>query len=128
MLPHVMTTQQPSTTVPEVITSRPCDTKFGTLALKCVSCTETDKKDGFILKLVHESAITTATAFGKKITPVKHTFYMKVAEECAVGFEATQDLNIFTITEREFVFPDAETAEEVTVWCKWLHVPIPSAA
>lgn len=117
-----------ATQSPELpVTSRPCEIKFGKLALKCTKCTETkDDKDvitGYILTLKHESVITTKTAFGTKLTPVKHTFYMKVSEPCIVGFEATQDLSIFNITERMFEFPDADTSEVVTVWCKWLHVP-----
>lgn len=115
-----------ATTPTAPVTSRPCETKFGKLVLKCSKCTETkDDKDittGYILTLKHESVITTKTAFGTKITPVKHTFYMKVSEPCTVGFEALQDLSIFNIVERPFSFVN-DDSEQVEVWCKWLHVP-----
>lgn len=116
-----------ATTPTAPVTSRPCDITFGTLELKCTKCTETkDDKDvttGYILTLKHESKIVTKTAFGTKITPVKHTFYMKVSEPCEVGFTAKQDLDIFNIVERPFSFAN-DDAEQVEVWCKWLHVPI----
>lgn len=111
------------TTVPQPTElSRPCEIKFGKLALKCVSCTPTEAADGFILKLVHSSSKQMKTPFGLKVTPIKHTFYMKVSEECVVGFEAEQDLDLFNIVERPFDVADTDTGEVITIWCKWLHI------
>ncbi len=119
MLIIVMNTQQITTPAE---TSRPCENPYKSLALKCVSCTENEAKDGFILKLVHQSTVETKTAFGKKVTPIKHTFYMKVAEPCVEGTEAVQDMTIFNIIERQFEAVDVDTNEVTTMWLKWLHV------
>ena len=97
------------------------DYGFGKLALKCVSCTETDKKDGFILKLQHQHLIEKVTPFGKKSQPVQHTFYMKVAESCAVDFTAEMNLDEWKITERPFEFTDEDSVVQ-NVNLKWLHL------
>lgn len=116
-----MSTVNATTPTLQPITSRICDIKFGTLELECTKCTETELKDGYILKLHHHHDVVTKTAFSTKVTPVKHTFYMKVSEPCAVGFKAKQDLNVFNIVERPFSFANGDD-EQVEVWCKWLHV------
>lgn len=121
----VQTTTVPAiapTTLVEHVTSRECTTKFGKLALECTSCTQTDAKDGYILTLKHNSTKEMKTAFGKKVTPISYTFYMKVSEQCEVGFKAEQDLDVFNIVEREFTFTNDETGEPVTAWLKWLHL------
>jgi hypothetical protein len=106
----------------DVTTARDCETKFGKLALKCVSCQPTEDKSGFILKLQHKSEITQKTPFGLKKVPVNHTFYMKVSEECKVGFEAPMNLDDFRIVERVFEVEDDTTNETTTMWLKWLHL------
>lgn len=126
MLTTIMNTNNAITPTVQPITSRICESKFGTLELTCINCTETEAKDGFIIKLLHHHEIITNTAFGTKVTPVKHTFYMKVIDPCEVGFKAKQDLDIFNIVERPFSFAN-EQAEQVEVWCKWLHVPTTTA-
>lgn len=92
--------------------------KFGKLLLECVSCTETKKEDGFILKLQHQSTKEMKTPFGKKVQPIQHTFYMKVADECEVGFKAEMNLDDMRIIERDYEIP--ETGEIVLL--KWLHL------
>lgn len=96
--------------------------KFGKLVLECMSCTPTELGDGFILKLQHKDTKEMKTPFGKKVQPVQHTFYMKVAEECQVGFKAEMNLDTMRIVEREFEMPeDADNAGEI-VMLKWLHL------
>jgi hypothetical protein len=103
---------------------RICEQKFGKLALKCVKCTENETKDGFVLTLKHERVEETKTPFGLKKTPVSLTFYMKVSEACAEGFEAVMNIDDFNIKEYAYVVEDEETGEEVTLWLKWLHAKV----
>lgn len=96
------------------------DFEFGTLNLKCASCTPTEKADGFILKLVHSHTIEKKTPFGNKVQPVQHTFYMKVQDECKPDFAADMNLDEWRITERPFVID--ENGEEKEILLKWLHL------
>jgi hypothetical protein len=106
----------------EIVTSRPCETKFGKLALKCVSCSATEAGDGFILTLKHESFKEMKTPFGVKKQPIRHTFYMKVSDECPVDTEADMNMDDFNIIERVFETKDETTGEVITMWLKWLHL------
>ena len=111
-------------TIQNVETVRECTTKFGKLELECTKCTENTAKDGFVLTLKHERIVQTKTPFGMKKTPVSHTFFMKVAEECKVGFTAVLDLDDFVIKERLYV-PDEPLEDGTTeMWLKWLHVGV----
>lgn len=85
-----------------------------------MSCTPSEN-EGFILKLQHREIKSSKTPFGLKTQPVQHTFYMKVAEECEVGFKAEMNVNDMRIVEREFTIPEGDNAGEV-VMLKWLHL------
>lgn len=93
---------------------------FGKLALECMSCTPTEKADGFILKLQHTHMLEKVTPFGKKVQPVQKTFYMKTAEQCEIGFTADMNLDEWRITERPFDIVDGDAVTPVML--KWLHI------
>lgn len=104
----------------QVTTTEPI--KFGKLMLECMSCTQTDAKDGYILKLQHHETKSVKTPFGLKVQPLQITFYMKVTEECKVSFKAVMDVDTMRIVERPFIMPEnADNAGEV-VMLKWLHL------
>lgn len=107
----------------QVTTALPQTAKqFGKLVLECMSCTATEAADGYILKLQHHETKSMKTPFGMKVQPIQHTFYMKVAEECEVGFKAEMDMDTMRIVERSFTMPEDADNAGVIVQLKWLHL------
>jgi hypothetical protein len=98
------------------------NTKFGKLALECTACTPTEKNDGFILTLKHKDHVEANTPFGKKVVDKQLTFFMKVAEECKVGFKADMDIDSFIVKERPFDTTDTTVGNDGIIMLKWLHL------
>ncbi len=96
--------------------------KWGKVNLEVISCTSTEGYEGsgigYILKLQHKETKQMKTPFGLKVSNEQVTFYMKVAEECKVGFKADLDIDTMRVVERPFAIED--TGEVVQL--KWLHL------
>ncbi len=88
------------------------------MELTTVKCTESSK-GGYIVKLQGKSGNKTAM-FGTTVASSQSTYYVKLAEEVAVGITEDVDLDLFDIVEREFTFTDDED-NEVIAMLKWLH-------
>jgi hypothetical protein len=98
--------------------------------------TQTQKKDGYILKLVSKEEKSMQTPFGLKVQASQTTFYMKTQTSPGVGFEAEMnpdDLNVIErpheimVDEERTITTDgveSKTTVKVpkTIQLKWLHL------
>lgn len=82
-----------------------------------VSCTQTDKGDGFIVKFQHQSDKTADLGFATKTQKHQETYYIKLDTAVDVDSEHELNLDLFDIKERPFTTDEGETVQ-----LKWLFL------